>query len=213
MARPTSVCSRSTSTRDLNIRNTSRCCRPGRIRRPPSPRASSRSRWRRIRNRRRWRLRCRRGILAERLRRRARERQEGRLQDRLRQGLSAPPTHRLHAGRARDAGGQCRPRRRLLLSGRLRRHRQVGERNRVEAEDVRRRDGRSADDGVQGQAEGQAQRHRQLRDLGAGREEMYKGTKSSSTNIRSARRPPASIRSATISAAGAMRNSKYWATP
>ena len=33
--------------------NTSRCCRPARHRRRPSPRASSRSRWRRIRSRRR----------------------------------------------------------------------------------------------------------------------------------------------------------------
>ena len=52
-----------------------------------------------------------RGVLQQRLRRRPRERQEAQSQDRLRQELSAEHD-RLHADRARAAGGQSRSRRR-----------------------------------------------------------------------------------------------------
>ena len=58
--------------------------------------------------------------------------------------------------------------------------------------------------GVQGQAQVEAQRHRQLRDLGAVAEADGAGRRRSSRNTRSAPRPRASIRSAIISAAGAM---------
>ena len=86
--------------------------------------------------------------------------------DRLRQDL--PAGHdRLLAGRPRAAGRQCRPRGGVLLSAELGRHRAVRERARLHAEDARRRHGRPAGDRVQGQAEVEAQRHRQLRDLGA----------------------------------------------
>ena len=63
----------------------------------------------------------RRGVLQQRLRRRARERQEARPQDRLRQDLSAGDD-RLRADRARDPGDQSRRRGDLLLSARLGRH-------------------------------------------------------------------------------------------
>ena len=55
----------------------------------------------------------------------------------------------------------------LLLSAELGRHDAVRQRTRPEAENVRRRHGRPAGDGVQEQAQIQAQRHRQLRKLGA----------------------------------------------
>ena len=62
-----------------------------------------------------------RGILAERLRGRARERQDLRHQDRLRQKL--PARHdRLLADRARAAGVECGHRDRVLLSAQLGRH-------------------------------------------------------------------------------------------
>ncbi len=48
-----SACSRSMRTREFHYpTSTSRCCRPARPRRSPSPKASSRSRWRKIRSRR-----------------------------------------------------------------------------------------------------------------------------------------------------------------
>ena len=65
------------------------------------------------------------------------------------------------------AGRQCGPRGVLFLSAELGRHGAVGERARAQAEDARRRDGRIAGDRVQGPAQVQAQRHRQLRNLGA----------------------------------------------
>ena len=95
-------------------------------------------------------------------------------------------------------------RRHLLLSAELGRHRQRGQRAELQAEDDRRRDGRPAGHRVQAAARRQAQRHRQLRDLGAVREDDGAGRARSSTSTRRAPAPKASIRSATISAAGAM---------
>ena len=78
----------------------------------------------------------------------------------------------------------------------------------LQAEDDRRRDGRPAGHRVQEAARRQAQRHRQLRDLGAVREDDGAGRASSSRSTRRAPAPKASIRSATISAAGAMPTSQ-----
>ena len=70
----------------------------------------------------------RRRVRAERLRGRAQQRQEARLQDRLRQGLSAAAEdHRFRADRARDQGARAGSGRRLRLSARLGRHRAGGE--------------------------------------------------------------------------------------
>ena len=110
----------------------------------------------------------RRRVLQERLRRRARERQEGGPQDRLRQELSAFH-HRLLADRARDPGDQSGSGGDLLLSARLGRHGARGERGQVHAEDDRRRHGRPAIDRVQDQARSGAQRLHQLRLLAADR--------------------------------------------
>ena len=87
------------------------------------------------------------------------------------QSLSAAAEdHRFRADRARDQSGECRSRRGLRLSARLGRHGARRQRSRSDAENVRRRPGRPAGHCVQGQAQGQAQRHRELRDLGAGSE-------------------------------------------
>ena len=105
-------------------------------------------------------------LLAQCRRRRPHQREKIRPQDGLRQDL--PAEHdRLLADRARHPGRQCGSRRDLLLSAELGRHRAVRQRTRPEAENVRRRHGRLAGDRVQEQAQVQAQRHRQLRDLGA----------------------------------------------
>ena len=79
-----------------------------------------------------------------------------------------PPTHhRLLADRARDPGHQSGYRLGLLVPARLRRHGEGGERDRLQAEDDRRRHGRPAGDRVQDAARPAAQRLGQLRDLGA----------------------------------------------
>ena len=91
-------------------------------------------------------------------------------EDRLRQELSAEHD-RLHPDRARAAGGQRRHRRDLLLSAQLGRHRADRERAELQAEDARRRHGRPAGHRDQVEARLQAQRHHQLRDLGAVRED------------------------------------------
>ena len=119
----------------------------------------------------------------QRLRGRARERQEARHEDRLRQELSADDD-RLHADRARAAGRQSRPRVDLLLSAQLGRHGAGGQRNRLQAEDDRRRHGRPAGHRVQEQARPEAQRHRQLRDLGAVEEDDVAGRGRSSRSTR-----------------------------
>ena len=106
------------------------------------------------------------GILAQRLRRRPRECQGGRHARGLRQDLSAHD-HGLLADRARDPGHQSGYRLGLLVPARLRRHGEGGERDRLQAEDDRRRHGRSAGDRVQDAARPVAQRLGQLRDLGA----------------------------------------------
>ena len=64
---------------------------------------------------------------------------------RLRQDLSAVD-HRLRADRARDPGDQSRYRGGLLLSAGLGRHGARGQRDRLQAEDDRRRHGRAAGD-------------------------------------------------------------------
>ena len=148
----------------------------------------------------------RRRVRAQRLRRRPRKCQNLRLQDHLRQDL--PAGHdRLLAGHPRAAGRQRRSCRGVLVSIELGRTGAVRERTRAQPEDVRRRHGRAAGNGVQGQAQVQAQRHRQLRNLGAVAEIDGAGAKRSSRNTRRAPRPPASIRSAIISAAGVMPTS------
>ena len=78
---------------------------------------------------------------------------------------------RLRADRARRAGGEPRHLRHLLLSALVGRHGADDQRAELQAEDGRRRDGRPAGHRVQAAARLQAQRHRQLRDLGADREE------------------------------------------
>src|SRR5262245_22361812 len=107
------------------------------------------------------------GILQGRLRGCARECQEARHQDRIRQNLSADPD-RLLAGRAGDPGGRSGYRVRLLLSARLGRDSAHRERNRLQAEIDRRRDGRPAGDRDQAAARTPAQRLGQLRNLGPG---------------------------------------------
>ena len=120
----------------------------------------------RIRSRRRWRWSPPTRILGERLRGRARERQEGGPEDRLRQDLSADD-HRLRADRAAIQATNPDIVVTLLLPARLGRHGQGGERDRLQAEDDRRRHGRPAGDRVQAPARPAAQRLGQLRDLGA----------------------------------------------
>ncbi len=137
----------------------------------------------------------------QRLRRRPRQRQEVRLQSHLRQKLSARHD-RFLADYPRAAGGQRRSRGDLFLSAQLGRHCADGQRARLQAEDARRRNGRTAGDGVQGQAQIEAQRLRQLRDLGAVAENAGAGGRRSSRATRSEPKPKASIRSAIISAAG-----------
>ena len=80
--------------------------------------------------------RCR--VRSQHLRGRAHQRQGLRVQDRLRQELSAGDGGFL-ADRARDPGGQSGPAGGLLLSARYRRHHQGGARNRLQAENVGRR--------------------------------------------------------------------------
>ena len=129
----------------------------------------------------------RRRVLAQRLRRRARERQGRRPQDRLRQDLSAGD-HRLRADRARDPGHQSGPRGHLLLSARLGRHGARRQRDRLQAQDDRRRHGRPAGDRVQDAARAAAQRHRQLRLLAAGAEDALPGRRGPDEEVPGARR-------------------------
>ena len=70
--------------------------------------------------------------------------EEAQHQDRLRPQISAGHD-RLHADRARDPGGESGCRGDLLLSAGLGRHGARGQRDRLQAEDDRRRDGRPAD--------------------------------------------------------------------
>ena len=82
---------------------------------------------------------------------------------------SYPPIDsRLLADRAGDPGHESGSPGGLLLSARHRRHGQGHARSRLQAEDVGRRDGRPAGDGVQDPAWPDAQRRRQFRDLAAG---------------------------------------------
>ena len=112
----------------------------------------------------------RRRVRAQRRRRRARERRQGRAEDRLRQDLSADD-HRLRPDRARDRGDQSGRRGDLLLSARLGRHGARDQRDRLQAEDDRRRHGRPAEHLHQGAAGAAAQRLHQLRLLAAGAED------------------------------------------
>ena len=92
--------------------------------------------------------------------------EEERLQADLRQELSAEH-HRLHAGDARGAGRQCRHRLCRRLSGRQRRPRARRQRDRTDAENLRRRADRPARDADQGAARPDAERHRHPRELRA----------------------------------------------
>ena len=101
------------------------------------------------------------------------------------------------------AGGQRRPRRFVLLSAELGRHRAVGERTQFHAEDARRRHGRIAGDRIQGKAQDPSSTASSITKPGCRRRNCWRRLRRSSRSIRSARRPKASIRSAIISAAGA----------
>ena len=112
----------------------------------------------------------RRRIRAERRRRRARDHQgDGRLRDRRRQEISADHD-RLHADHARGAGAQSRHRLRRGLSAGFRRHRARRQRNRADAENVRRHLHRSPRDADQDAARAADERHRQQRSVPAGAE-------------------------------------------
>ena len=121
--------------------------------------AQNQSRQRRARGRRR-------GILEQRLRRRARERQEARPEDRVRQNYPPSTTDFTPIVRAIQAAN---PDAVVICSYPLDSVGMVRAVNetRLQAEDDRRRDGRPAGDGVQGQAWARCSTARQLRDLGA----------------------------------------------
>ena len=109
----------------------------------------------------------RRRVSAERAGRRARAGQEVRLQDRLRQDL--PAEHRrLHADRPRDQGHQPRHRVRGVVPAGLGRHAARGARGRAAAQDLRRRHGGPAVHDHHDEHGPDAERHRELRLLGAG---------------------------------------------
>ena len=109
-----------------------------------------------------------------------------------------PPTDRLRADRARDRGDQPRHRRDLLLSARLGRHGARRQRDRLQAEDDRRRHGRAAEHLDQDAARAAAQRLHQLRLLAAGAEDAVPRRGRPHEEVPGARRQPrASIRSAT----------------
>ena len=93
----------------------------------------------------------------------------------------------------------------------LGRHRAGGERAQLQAEDDRRRHGRPAGHRVQEQARAEAQRHRQLRDLGAVGEDDGAGRRLLQEIPGAGQAAKASIRSAIISAAGATPISTCWA--
>ena len=88
-------------------------------------------------------------------------------------------------------------------------HGQIGQRDRLQAEDDRRRHGRPAGDRLQEPARPAAQRLHQLRDLGAGQEDDVRGHQRVPGEVPGrAPRPRASIRWATTWAAGAMPTSR-----
>ena len=171
-ARPSSACSRSTSTTSSTTRNTSRSCRPARTPRARSPRASSRSRPRRSRSRRRWRWSFADAEFSQNACEGARENaKKGGYKIVYDKSYPPPPkttdftpiVRALKAANADLVVVCAYPANSVGIV-------QAAERNRPDAEDVRRRHGRPAGDGVQEQAQVQAQRHRELRDLGAGQE-------------------------------------------
>ena len=213
-ARSSSACSRSTPTASSTIRNISRCCRPARHRKAsftegffqvaaaqnPKPQTVA--------------LASEDAEFARNACDGARENaKKYELQDRLRQDLPAGHDGFL-ADHPRAAG---RPMPDLvvvvLLSAELGRHRAVRQRARFQAEDDRRRHGRPAGDRVQGQAEVEAQRHRQLRNLGAVAETDGAGRGLLQEIPGRAPRLQASIRSAIISAAGATPISRCCGRP
>ena len=106
--------------------------------------------------------------------------------------------------RARGTGRQCRSRDCLLLSAQLGRHGARPSRSQLQAEDDRRRHGRPAGHRVQEQARAEAQRHRELRDLGAVGQDDGAGRRLLQDVPGASQGARASIRSAIISAAGAM---------
>ena len=143
-------------------------------------------------------------------RRRARKRRRLRLQDRLRQELSAAHD-RFRADRARDAGGQCRRRLRRRLSAGHRRHRARRARDRPDAEDVRRHHDRAADHADQDAARSDDRRPRHHGKLRAGADlRLPRALPTCSSAIAQWRRAKRSIRSATASCRSAMRPDKFW---
>ena len=155
-----------------NIRNTSRCCRPARIRRARSPKASSRPRRQQNPKPKTVALAMADAEFSQNACDGARENaKKGGLKIVYDKSYPPPPkttdfTPVVRALQAANADLVVVCSYPADSVGIVESANEIG----LEAEDVRRRDGRPADDGVQGQAEGQAQRHRQLRDLGAGRE-------------------------------------------
>ena len=143
-------------------------CRAGRRRRRPSPRASSRSRRRRTRSRQTVALAAADAEFSKNACDGARENAK-KFGFKVVYDKTYPPSttdftpivRAIQAANAGSRGG-------VLLSARLGRHGARGQRSRPEAENVRRRHGRPAGHRVQEQARAGAQRHRQLRDLGAG---------------------------------------------
>ena len=133
------------------------------------------------------------------------------LQDRLRQDLSAGD-HRLRADRARDPGHQSRHRRDLLLSAGLGRHGARGQRDRLQAEDDRRRHGRPAGHRDQDAARAAAQRHRRTTTSGCRcRRCSSQASRSSDQEVSGHAPPPkASIRSATTWRRRATRSCRCW---
>ena len=129
------------STRSSTIRNISRRSRPGPI--PPSCSRAASSTRRAAQNPKPQTVALassRPGILAQRLRRRARQRQDARHQDRLRQILSADHD-RFLADRARDPGDQPRHPLHRVLSAGFGGHAEIHQRDRLQAQDDRRLDG------------------------------------------------------------------------
>ena len=133
------------------------------------------------------------------------------VQDRLRQELSAiaPPTSRRSCARSRrpmPTSWWCAPIR-SIRSAWCWRSTRAGFKPKMFGG----AHGRPAGHRVQEQARAEAQRHRQLRDLGADPKDDVAGRRRSSRSTRRGPRPKASIRSAITSAAGAMPTSTCWA--
>src|SRR5262245_43597996 len=86
------------------------------------------------------------------------------------------------------SGDQSRSRPHLLLSARFGGHGEVDQRDRLQAENARRRHGRPAGERVQDATRAVAQRHRQLRDLDPGLDAAIPGVDGSAQEVSGARR-------------------------